>query len=363
MEQQHRLCYISRNYYNLSTAGNKAKTDNEDTLSDMGAINLGLHRTVNNSKILAFFLDLVGVLRACLMLKRGDVLFLQYPVKKYFSLLCNVAKMKGAQTSCVIHDLGSFRRKKLTVEKEIARLSHCDYIIASNENMRQWLIQHGMKKTVGSLGLFDYRSASFNDHAASVNASVTSLESDVASLDGGNLSDALPKIVYAGALSMRKNSFLVELTKKKLSGWKLLIVGNKEGLQGLQENAHIEYRGFMPSEDFISHIDADFGLVWDGDSLDTCSGDYGEYLRWNSPHKVSFYLRAGLPVIIWKEAAVAPIIEQEGVGIAISSLAELDDFCYSLSADGLAQLKANAQKLAKKLNEGYFLRNALFSTF
>lgn len=354
MEQQHRLCYISRNYYNLSTAGNKAKTDNEDTLSDMGAINLGLHRTVNSSKILAFFLDLAGVLRACMMLKRGDVLFLQYPVKKYFSLLCNVAKMKGAQTSCVIHDLGSFRRKKLTVEKEIARLSHCDYIIASNENMRQWLIQHGMKKTVGSLGLFDYRSASFNEHSASLSQSQEhSASSDVTS------SGALPKIVYAGALSMRKNSFLVELTKKKLSGWKLLIVGNKEGLQGLQENAHIEYRGFMPSEDFISHIDADFGLVWDGDSLDTCSGDYGEYLRWNSPHKVSFCLRAGLPVIIWKDAAVAPIIEKEGVGIAISSLKELDDVFHSLSANDLEQLKANAQKMAKKLNEGYFLRSAL----
>ena len=40
--EQHRLCYISRNYYNLTSAGNKAKTDNEDTLMEMGAVNLGL---------------------------------------------------------------------------------------------------------------------------------------------------------------------------------------------------------------------------------------------------------------------------------------------------------------------------------
>lgn len=39
--EQHRLCYISRNYYNLTSAGNKAKTDNEDTLMEMGAVNLG----------------------------------------------------------------------------------------------------------------------------------------------------------------------------------------------------------------------------------------------------------------------------------------------------------------------------------
>lgn len=55
--KQNRLCYISRNYYNLTSAGNKAKTDNEDTLAEMGAINLGLPRTIKNSKILAFFLD------------------------------------------------------------------------------------------------------------------------------------------------------------------------------------------------------------------------------------------------------------------------------------------------------------------
>lgn len=339
MEQQ-RLCYISRNYYNLTTAGNKAKTDNEDTLKEMGAVNIGLRRTVNNSKILAFFLDLAGVIRACMLLRKGDTLFLQYPVKKYFSFLCKIANIKGAKTTCVIHDLGSFRRKKLSVEKEISRLSHSDYIIASNENMKEWLINHGMKKPVGALGLFDYRSATFNQHQ------------DI------NYQESLPQVVYAGALSMRKNSFLVELTKS-LSSWNLTIIGNKDGLQGLQENPHIKYKGFMPSEDFISQIDADFGLVWDGDSLDTCSGDYGKYLRWNSPHKVSFCLRAGLPIIIWKEAAVASIIEQEGIGIAINSLKELKDIFKNLSKEDLSRMKANAKKMAQKLNEGYFLNSAI----
>lgn len=339
MEQQ-RLCYISRNYYNLTTAGNKAKTDNEDTLKEMGAVNIGLRRTVNNSKILAFFLDLAGVIRACMLLRKGDTLFLQYPVKKYFSFLCKIANIKGAKTTCVIHDLGSFRRKKLSVEKEISRLSHCDYIIASNENMKEWLINHGMKKPVGALGLFDYRSATFNQHQ------------DV------NHQKSLPQVVYAGALSMRKNSFLIELTKS-LSSWNLTIIGNKDGLQGLQENPHIKYKGFMPSEDFISQIDADFGLVWDGDSLDTCSGDYGKYLRWNSPHKVSFCLRAGLPIIIWKEAAVASIIEQEGIGIAINSLKELKDIFKNLSKEDLSRMKANVREMAQKLNEGYFLNSAI----
>ena len=336
--EQKRLCYISRNYYNLTSAGNKAKTDNEDTLAEMGAINLGLPRTIRNSKILAFFLDLIGIIRACILLQKNDVLFLQYPVKKYFSFLCHVAHLKGARTVSLIHDLGSFRRKKLTIQKEINRLSDSDYIIASNEKMKGWLKEHGLQKPVGALGLFDYRSES------KCSEEVTEREQ--------------VKVVYAGALSMKKNSFLVDLSQT-LSNWQLLVCGNKEGLQGLQENPQITYQGFVPSEEFIKHIDADFGLVWDGNSLDGCSGEYGQYLKWNSPHKVSFYLRAGLPLIIWKEAAAAPIIEEAGVGITIRSLKELDDRLKALTLEDYQKMKANTVIMAKRLNEGYFLHQAL----
>ena len=336
--KQKRLCYISRNYYNLTSAGNKAKTDNEDTLVEMGAINLGLPRTIRNSKILAFFLDLIGIIRACILLQKDDVLFLQYPVKKYFSFLCHVAQLKGAHTVSLIHDLGSFRRKKLTIQKEINRLSNSDYIIASNEKMKGWLKEHGLQKPVGALGLFDYRSASPCQEKATERGQI--------------------KVVYAGALSMKKNSFLVKQSQT-LSSWQLLVCGNKEGLQGLQDNPQITYQGFVPSEEFIKHVDADFGLVWDGGSLDGCSGEYGQYLKWNSPHKVSFYLRAGLPLIIWKEAAVAPIIEKAGAGITIGSLEELDDILKALTLEDYQKIKAKTVIMAKRLNEGYFLHQAL----
>ena len=336
--KQKRLCYISRNYYNLTSAGNKAKTDNEDTLVEMGAINLGLPRTIRNSKILAFFLDLIGIFRACILLQKDDVLFLQYPVKKYFSFLCHVAQLKGAHTVSLIHDLGSFRRKKLTIQKEINRLSNSDYIIASNEKMKGWLKEHGLQKPVGALGLFDYRSASPCQEKATERGQI--------------------KVVYAGALSMKKNSFLVKQSQT-LSSWQLLVCGNKEGLQGLQDNPQSTYQGFVPSEEFIKHVDADFGLVWDGGSLDGCSGEYGQYLKWNSPHKVSFYLRAGLPLIIWKEAAVAPIIEKAGAGITIGSLEELDDILKALTLEDYQKIKAKTVIMAKRLNEGYFLHQAL----
>ena len=99
--------------------------------------------------------------------------------------------------------------------------------------MKGWLKEHGLQKPVGALGLFDYRSAS------KCSEEVTEREP--------------VKVVYAGALSMKKNSFLIELSKT-LSHWQLLVCGNKEGLQGLQNNPLITYQGFVPSEEFIKHI-------------------------------------------------------------------------------------------------------------
>lgn len=343
MEQQHRLCYISRNYYNLTAAGNKAKADNEDTLTEMGAVNLGLQRSVRNSKILAFFIDLAGIIRACLLLKRGDTLFLQYPVKKYFTFLCRIAKMKGAKTISLIHDIGSIRTHRLTPTQEVKRLSHSDYILASNTKMTEWLKAHGMKKSMGALGLFDYRSANFNQHNRTFNPQKI-------------------KVAYAGALHIKKNPFLIQLTEV-LKSWDLYIFGNKNGLQGWKENPRVHHQGFMASDDFIHSVDADFGLVWDGDSLETCSGVFGEYLKWNSPHKVSFYLRSALPVIIWQEAAVASIIEKEGAGFAIKDPQELNERLKTLTPTEYHQMKENAKRLAKELNSGHFLRQALQEYF
>lgn len=334
-----RLCYMSRNYYSLTSAGNKAKTDNEDTLQAMGAVNIGLSRTVRHSKVRAFFLDLAGVLRACLRLRRGDVLFLQYPVKKYFTFLCRMARWKGAQTLCVVHDLGSFRRRRLTVRKEIGRLSHCSYVIASNRSMAAWLAGNGLSSPVGALGLFDYRSPS-------------TPQQEMPPMEEGLT------VVYAGALNPRKNGFFAPLSEE-LKGWRLVVCGKKEGLQGLRENPLLTCRGYVPSEEFIRSAGAHFGLVWDGESTQTCSGSFGEYLRLNSPHKVSFYLRAGLPVVVWKEAAVAPLVESLGVGLAVSSLSQLAGLLESLTPDRVRSMRQNALLLSRRLDRGQFLREAI----
>lgn len=341
--EQKRLCYISRNYYNLTSAGNKAKTDNEDTLAEMGAINLGLPRTIRNSKILAFFLDLIGILRACILLQKDDILFLQYPVKKYFSFLCHVAHLKGAKTISLIHDLGSFRRKKLTVAQELKRLSHTDYIIATNQAMKLWLEQQGLEKPIGALGFHDYLSPSV-------------------AADKKRQPNEVWNIVYAGSLNLRKNAFILKMKELDYQ-FKFHLYGNMEDYDAMAKDKNIVWHGFMNADDFIKQVHGNFGLVWDGDSLEECHGDFGSYLKYNTPHKASFYLRAGLPIIVWKESAIAPLVEERGVGFAINSLKELPGRLASISEEEYAGMLAQTKQMAIAINNGENLKKAIQTSF
>ena len=82
-----------------------------------------------------------------------------------------------------------------------------------------------------------------------------------------------------------------------------------------------------------------FGLIWDGTGVDSCEGLYGHYMRFNSPHKLSLYVALGLPVIVWREAAIADFVLKQGIGVTVGNLLELDDSFHQgklgrLSTDG-----------------------------
>lgn len=336
-----RLCYISRRYPDRLSAGNKAKSDYEDILASMGAVNLGLSRSYGRGKIATFFINLAGVVRMSLTVRAEDVLLLQYPVKKYFSLICRIARLRGAITVAFIHDLGAFRRKKLTPESEIRRLQHADRIIAATDAMRRWLIGHNIDRPVDVLGLHDF------------------------------LSDAQPcaptcsqnvRLIYAGSLNLRKNSFLLQCDKFT-AGISLTLFGNMsvDEQKLLPANAKITYRGFIPADEFIATASAegDFGLVWDGDRIDTCSGDFGEYLALNAPHKASLYIRAGLPLIVWAGAAIAPVVAEKGIGITVDTLENLPERLAALSGDERASMKAAVRRLSAEMADGRAMKSAI----
>lgn len=321
---------------------NKAKEDIDEICRREGFCNL-TSRNFGHGGVGRFMTKLVSVCRIPMQLKKGDLLFLQYPMKKFYKMACLLAKMKGARVVTVIHDLGAFRRHKLTPQQENRRLAKTDFLIVHNPTMRDYLIKHGFKGGIHCLQIFDYLS----DVAVrpEVSESLSTLRK------------APWRVVYAGHLGRWRNEFLYKMAPV-INGWQMDLYG--KGFEAEANNCQqLTYHGFMPSDEFIAKVEADFGLVWDGSSVDECTGDWGEYLRINDPHKTSFYLRAGIPVIVWKQAAMAPFIEEQGVGIAVDSLSEIDSRLAALSAEDYKQMRHAAWLMSQRLAEGYYIKEGL----
>lgn len=335
-KQQKMNCYLARDYKGTLSAGNKARTDIEAIMASLGYRNLALKQSVSHGGLKHFVRNLAGVLKQCALIQKGDIMVLQYPMKKYFTPVCHIAHARGAKVVALIHDLGSFRRKALTEEKEIRRLSNADLIIAHNAAMRRWLERRGCTAKVTELGIFDFlnHSRPAEDHEPGANY----------------------KVVYAGNLQRRKNSFLYSI---KPQGWSMVLYGNGFEASEAAGSENIDYRGFAKPSDLIKDAGGDFGLVWDGDSIQKCSGAYGEYLRVNNPHKTSLYIRCGLPVIIWKEAALAPFIEREGLGITVGSLEELHDILPSITPDQYIEMRRRVLAIGERLANGKYAGAAL----
>lgn len=328
------------NYYIRIATPNKAKADIDDIVEGLGYTNLA-HKDYGRGGVGRFLTKLCAVSRILWTLRKDDVLFLQYPMKKFYKAACTLAHWRGAKTIAVIHDLGAFRRHKLTAEQENRRLAKTDFIICHNDIMADYLRSHGYHGSLHSLGIFDYLSKQ------PVNAQHSTL----------NTQHSTFKVVYAGNLGMWRNEFLYHLNGVA-NTWTLDLYG-----KGFDETKNtcknLKYHGFINSDDFIANVRADFGLVWDGASVDECDGAWGEYLKINNPHKTSFYLRAGIPVIVWKKAAMAPFVEKHGIGIAIDSIRELDSRLNELDADGYKTMADNAATMGKRLADGFYIKTGL----
>lgn len=323
------ICYIK------TPSTNKAKLDIDTLCDGRGYKNKAIGN--GGGKVGKFFQKLATATMLPLRLRKGDLLLIQYPYKKYYRHLCRAAHWRGAKTITLIHDLGSFRRKKLTPAQEIKRLSDTDFIIVHNSSMRKWLTDHGCRVPMHDLDIFDYLS----------DAEPT-----------GRFEESAPNtILYAGGLGPRKNKFLYDLDPL-LTDCRLEIYGKGLEAGAADKWKRMTYKGFIASDRFITEANGHWGLVWDGDSVDECSGLWGDYLRFNNPHKASFYLRAGIPVILWEKSAMAPFITSNNLGIAVGSLRELDKRLNDMTLDEYATYREAASAISDKLQRGaYFDRS------
>ena len=116
------------------------------------------------------------------------------------------------------------------------------------------------------------------------------------------------------------------------------------------------YKGSYEPEVLPSKLYGKLGLVWDGrcDESDE-EITYKRYTKYNNPHKLSCYMAAGLPVIVWRKAAVAKFVEENNIGYLISNIYEINNIDY----DTYDEKVKNVNIIKNRVKEGYYTKKVI----
>lgn len=264
-----------------------------------------------------------------------------YPMKSavlgHF-MMRRIQRRKKVRFVAIVHDLNSVRKTfgAAAVYSDSKFLRQFDCVVCHNERMSEYLARRGFDPNrLFSLGVFDY--------LAEVSFAPTT-------------SPNIPSVNIAGNLSREKCGYLYQLLSAE-QGYRLYLYG--AGLDSVAYASSVQYEGLIPAETLPCHLRGAFGLVWDGNSIDTCDGEYGAYLAINNPHKFSLYLCAGIPVIIWSGAALAVFARKNNVGIAVDSLGELEYALDTVTESEYSIMQQNAARIGAKLREGTYFNSVM----
>lgn len=233
-----------------------------------------------------------------------------------------------------VHDVEGLRYyDDAKLEREIKIFKRSNHIIAHNDVMREYLVGHGVPAdSIYTNEIFDYLCSGEMPQRKGIKGE--------------------PRIAYAGNLVEKKSPFLYHLNAEEMK-FQLKLYGL--GISG-NINDKEAYMGSYSPDELPSRIDADLGLAWDGD-YDESDEDEAckNYTKYNNPHKVSCYLAAGLPVIVWRRAAIAKFVEEHNVGYSISSIYDINNLDYT----DYAVKARNAAKVGKQLRDGYYTKKVM----
>ena len=337
-----KYCVVEKNFIE-NHAGSKARNDIADILVKDGWEPLVVHHSEEKGtldKIKMLFLTRNDWSKIYHKIPENSELLIQYPLAMYPKVstvaipFLKKIKRKNVKLIFLIHDLDSLRGVYKNGEREF--LSTADVIIAHNPVMVDYLKQNGYSdKEIRSLNIFDYL-----------------IQDTVACRKEGEKTE----VVIAGNLKREQAGYVYRLNEVEGEIQFRLYGPNYDGET---QGGNVKYCGQYKPEELPEKLEGGFGLVWDGNGLNGCTGVFGEYMKYNNPHKTSLYLASGLPVIIWEKAAMAKYIEKNNLGIAVSEINEIPLKLKKMSKEDYKIMKKNVEVVGKQLCQGKMLLTVL----
>ena len=332
---KYKKIFLSTEIPDDKTAKSKAKVDVMEILEREGYKSVYFPKVNSVGQIIRFWRTLSK------LIDKDTHLVLEYPCmpRRRIWVISTFKYLKGIRLYGVIHDIGDLRFPERGQMSDMLFLNRFDGLISHNASMTVWLREKGYKKRIVDLEVFDYclqKERNFNERSV----------------------DGKLKVLYAGNLSYAKATYIYDKKLDRLDSFELSVYGQdfeKERING----SRISYKGvFNPSAPDLPE-NYHFGLIWEGESIDTCTGQYGQYIRFNNPHKFSLYLSLGLPVIVWKEAAIASFVQDNNIGFTIGSFDELEKISETVSDHDYKQYLANIGAVSDKVRKGFYLGKAI----
>jgi len=332
---KYRKIFLSNKFIEDKTAKSKARADVMEILEKAGYHSVYFPKVNNISEIIKFWKALSKIT------DKNSHLVLEYPCipRRRIWIISTFKYLKRIKLYGVIHDISDLRFPEQKQFSDMFFLRRFDGLISHNEAMTGWLRNKGYTKPLVNLQVFDY----CLKHER--NFSESSLH--------GKL-----KVLYAGNLSYSKATYIYDKKLAQFDSFQLCVYGQhfeKERLNG----SMVMYKGMFNPDAPDLPEKYHFGLIWEGESIETCTGQFGQYIRFNNPHKFSLYLSLNLPVIVWKEAAIASFVKENNIGFTIDSIEELANTAGKLTESDYRQYQLNISRLAEKVRGGYFLDKAI----
>ncbi len=349
---------LDKSEHFLKTAWSKARIDIDSIMERMGfspIVIISHEETRKDKSIIGKIIDHKNIGKewknALNSLCANDTLFIQIPVFNHSIFLpsvLNKLRKRNIRVVLFVHDLELIRYSLLDHGTKLSKIRNkieekglireSSMIILHNNKMIEFVENMGVPKSkMVNLQLFDYL---YDKHD-------NKDEQGKLSLNNG--------IIIAGNLSKEKSEYLYHLPDD--IHFHLYGVNYED-----KPKDNINYHGSYAPDDLPNALFGSFGLVWDGNSVETCQGVYGDYLRINNPHKISLYLAAGMPVFIWKEAALAELVKKYQLGICIDSIHDIKGYLDDMSESEYKRLRRNVSAFSNRLIAGEFTKTAIEST-
>lgn len=326
-------------------AGSKAPNDIYEICKNLGWKSYGIINPKENNNLFCILKKHIKLKKQLKQLSKLDVDYVlyQHPMMgTFYNLyLINFFNKNKIKVITLTHDIDSLRFYSSFGEKkekrELATLEQSSYVICHNDKMKDYLISKGVSKNkIICLECFDYLSDK-NDLNREKNDKSYSIAV------AGNLSPVKCKYIYK----------MIELNPSL----KIDLYGI-----GYEDNANyknVNYHGSFLPEELPSNINSAFGLVWDGTDINTCCGEFGNYLRFNNPHKLSLYMATGIPVVVWDQSAIADFVVKNNVGITVSDLIDLNNKLSNISLDSYNKMVKNVKLIQDRVLDGGYFKAAI----